>query len=328
MLELARSYQPAAVLAAAADLDLFTVLAVEPRGAVELAGRVGADLRGLTILLDALAGLGLLTKQAGRYEVPPDVAACLTAGGAESVLAMVQHQANCMRRWAQLAEAVKAGCPPERKPSVRGETGDCEAFIEAMHNVSAPVVAEVIQCLGPVPFQRLLDVGGASGTWTMAFLRAHPGTTAVLFDLPEVVPLARERLAQAGLASRVEFRAGDFMRDALPGGCDFAWVSAIVHQNSRADNRALFGHVFRALRPGGWIAIRDILMREDRTGPVGGALFAVNMLVGTAGGGTFTFEELREDLGAAGFGEIRVAREEEGMNSVVVARKPTGLGEG
>ena len=91
------------------------------------------------------------------------------------------------------------------------------------------------------------------------------------------------------------------MIDALPPGADLAWVSAIVHQNTRAQNRALFTAVFEALTPGGRIAIRDILMEEDRTRPVAGALFAVNMLVATQGGGTFTLAELREDLVAAGF---------------------------
>ena len=74
--------------------------------------------------------------------------------------------------------------------------------------------------------------------------------------------------------------------------------------------------------PGGRIAIRDILMEEDRTRPVAGALFAVNMLVATEGGGTFTLAELREDLEAAGFAEVALARQDEAMNAIVVAKKP------
>jgi hypothetical protein len=112
------------------------------------------------------------------------------------------------------------------------------------------------------------------------------------------------------------------MADALPPGADLAWVSAIVHQNSRAQNRDLFAKVLAALVPGGRIAIRDILMEADRTRPVAGALFAINMLVATEGGGTFTFDELREDLEAAGFAEVAVLRQDEAMDAVVVARKP------
>jgi hypothetical protein len=134
--------------------------------------------------------------------------------------------------------------------------------------------------------------------------------------------MAQRRLAAAGLDQRVRLVAGDFATDALPPGADLAWVSAIAHQNSRAQNRALFTKVCAALVPGGRIAIRDILMEEDRTRPVAGALFAVNMLVATEGGGTLTFAELREDLVAAGFAEVALARRDEAMNSIVVARKP------
>jgi len=169
-----------------------------------------------------------------------------------------------------------------------------------------------------------LDVGGASGTWTLAFLRACPSATATLFDLADVLPMARRRLTEAGMAEGVTLVAGDFMADPLPAGADLAWVSAIVHQNSREQNRQLFAKVFQALQPAGRIAIRDILMDATRTRPAAGALFAVNMLVATAGGGTFTFEELREDLEAGGFVRPTVVRRDEGMNSIVVAGKPAG----
>jgi predicted O-methyltransferase YrrM len=191
-----------------------------------------------------------------------------------------------------------------------------------MHNVSAPNADQVIHAVQPLQFQHLLDIGGASGTWTIAFLRACSSARATLFDLPHVIAIAQRRVAAAGMEKRVELVPGDFTRDALPPGADLAWVSAIVHQNSRAQNRALFAKVLAALVPGGHIAIRDILMEQDRTRPLAGALFAINMLVATEGGGTFTFAELREDLEAAGFAKVAVMRQDEAMNAVVVARKP------
>lgn len=321
-LELGRSYQVAAVYAAAADLNLFGVLADGALTAKEAACRMRCDLRGLVILLDALVAVRLLNKRSSRYALPAGAAAFLIADGAKSILAMAQHQANCLRNWAQLAKVVKTGRPAERKPSVRGATGDAAAFIGAMHNICAPVVDRVIEAVQPLRFNRLLDLGGASGTWTIAFLRACPSATATLFDLPHVIPMARRRFAAAGLGRRVKLVAGDFMADPLPRGVDLAWVSAIVHQHSRGQNRALFANVFEALTPGGHIAIRDILMDTTRTRPVAGALFAVNMLVATEGGGTFTFDELREDLAAAGFTRAGVRRRDETMNCIVVAKKP------
>ena len=165
-------------------------------------------------------------------------------------------------------------------------------------------------------------MGGASGTWTLAFLRAVPAATATIFDLPDAIEQARARLAGTEFAARVTLVPGDFYVDQLPGGADFAWVSAICHQHSRRHNRELFAKVFKALLPGGRIAVRDIVMAPCRTKPLQGALFAINMLVNTESGGTFTFEEYAEDLQAAGFERPRLAVEDEAMSSVVVAEKP------
>ena len=80
--------------------------------------------------------------------------------------------------------------------------------------------------------------------------------------------------------------------------------------------------LFKALEPQGRIAVRDIVMEPCRTRPRDGALFAINMLVNTESGGTFTFEEFAEDLQAAGFVNPRLATGGETMNSVVMADKP------
>ena len=322
VLALSRGYQGSAVLAAAADLDLFTALRAGPANAQTVADSINCDLRGVAVLLDSLASLQLLEKSGNNYRLAPGVENVLLEGGPQTVLAMVQHQANCMRRWGQLAKVVKTGHPAERVTSVRGEAGDQASFIGAMDNISAPQADQVIQALKPLSFKRLLDVGGASGTWTGAFLRACPSGRAILFDLPVVIPMADQRLTRLGQRDRVELVSGDFMVDPLPLGADLAWVSAIVHQNSRSQNRQLFASVFHALVPRGRIVIRDILMDATRTLPVAGALFAINMLVATEGGGTFTFEELAEDLSAAGFVETTVVRQDEGMSSLVAARKP------
>ena len=134
-----------------------------------------------------------------------------------------------------------------------------------------------------------------------------------------MIPLAADAVNTPGMEGRIRLVAGDYLTDDLPGGADLAWLSAIVHQNSRAQNRALFRKAFAALVPGGTILIRDIVMDESRTTPVMGAFFAINMLVSTPHGGTFTFDELREDLAAAGFLDIRLIRKGEAMDSVVAA---------
>ncbi|NLZ07710.1 MAG: methyltransferase domain-containing protein [Phycisphaerae bacterium] len=321
LLETARAFQPACVVLAAADLDIFTVLARGAATAAALASVLDTDPRATAILLDALAALDLLAKRGDVYVVPPEVANLLSEDSPTNVLAGLRHQANCLRRWVQLARVVRDGGPAQRTPSIRGEIADTEAFIGAMDNFSVAVAPAVVGRLGPLRFQRLLDIGGASGTWTIAFLRGAPEATAVLFDLPEVVPLARQRLMRANLLDRVTLVAGDYNRDDLPGGADLAWLSAIAHQNSRQENRALFAKTYAALTPGGALAIRDVVLDRSRTKPPAGALFAVNMLVGTEGGNSYTFEEFRDDLSATGFADVELLYPDEGMNSLIRAWK-------
>jgi len=321
LMELVRAFQPACIVIAAAELDVFTILHGQPTDAARLAGRLTSDLRATAVLLDALAAMRLLHKRDGAYEVPADVAAVLTETGAHCMLGMVRHQGNCLRRWGQLAKVTLTGRPIE-DVSVRGAQEDLASFIRAMHEISDQVASTLIESLEPLKFHHLLDLGGASGTWTIPFLRLHPTAKATIFDLPDVIPMAERLLSNVGMTDRVRLVPGSFCTDELPGGADLAWVSAIVHQNSREQNRAMFGKVFAALVPGGRILIRDFVMEEDCTSPLMGALFAVNMLVGTRGGGTFTFSQLRDDLAAAGFIEAALLRQGEAMDSVVCATKP------
>ena len=317
--ELARGFQPASILIAAAELDVFTSLCQAPAGSADLANRMHADPRGTEILLDALASMGLLDKSGGVYAVPADLAGMLTESGAASILGTLRHQGNCMQRWSQLARVVLTGNAVLDMESVRGADGDRESFIRAMHEISGRIAPALVDSVAPLHFSHLLDVGGASGTWTMLFLQHNPGAKATIFDLPEVLPLAAGAVNTPGMEGRIRLVAGDYLTDDLPGGADLAWLSAIVHQNSRAQNRALFRKAFAALVPGGTILIRDIVMDESRTTPMMGAFFAVNMLVSTPHGGTFTFGELQEDLAAAGFADIRLIRKGEAMDSVVAA---------
>ncbi|MEI7481644.1 MAG: methyltransferase [Elusimicrobiota bacterium] len=325
IMEIVRGFQPACVIIAGADLDVFTILHARPMGAARLAATVRGDARAITILLDALAALGMLAKGPGDkpvYRVPPAVAAVLADKGARCMLGMVRHQGNCLRLWGQLGSVARSGKPAVRRPSVRGAGGDLDSFIRAMHEVSRPMSEPLIGSLGPLKFTHLLDLGGASGTWTIPFLRRNPGAIATIFDRPDVIPMARRTIKKAGLAGRVDFVAGDYNSGAMPQGPDLAWVSAIVHQNSRAQNRAMFSRVFAALPPGGRILIRDIVVDASRTRPVGAALFAVNMLTATSGGSAFTFNELRDDLTAAGFVKVKLLRRGEIMDSLISALVP------
>jgi len=321
VLDFSRSFQPVCVLTAAVVLDVFSPLHVKPMTARALADELGTDPRAMTILLDALAALQFLNKMGEEYGVPEDVAGLLAEQSADNVLPMVRHLANCLRRWAKLPKVTLTGKCAETGPSIRGADADREDFIGAMNIISKSVAAGLIDKIQPFRFRHMLDIGGGPGTWTIAFLRAVPEARATLFDLPAVIPIAKQQFAEAGLTHRVTLVGCDFYTNTLPEGVDLAWLGAICHQNSRQQNRDLFAKVHKALANDGFVVIRDMVMDPSHTSPVGGALFAVNMLVSTEGGGTYTFDEYREDLCAAGFAEVTLVHRDELMSSLIRAKK-------
>ena len=319
ILQLGRSYWECRVLLTAAELDLFTLLRPEPLSAEQVAERAEADPRAMTILLDAVAGMGLLSKRAERYHCEPDLAGLLSGSGPGSVLPMVRHSAVQWKKWSDLTGIVRGEIDPGRRKSTQQTL---RSFIEAMDVVAAPRAEPVLSAVKPSSARRLIDVGGGPGTFTRAFLNAVPEMKATLFDQPNVIEIARERLQAAGLLDRVTLVGGDFEVDELPGGHDLALVSAIIHQNSHQQNVELYRNVFGALVPGGRIIVRDHVMQPDRTRPPGGAVFAVNMLVSTSGGNCYTFGEIRDGLSQAGFERVAVLVEDEHMNGLVEAFRP------
>jgi SAM-dependent methyltransferase len=319
--ELARGFMASRILLSGAELDLFTLLAQEPLTAEDIAAKTKTGLRGIVILLDALSALGFLGKKDGRYQAVPSVASLLSATASDSILPMVLHMATVWQNWSQITDIVRGKTTPGLKAKGALAEGNRKAFIGAMHVVASKAAPEVVAAINPGEARRLLDVGGGSGTYTLAMLSAKPEMRGTLFDLPPVIELARDRVQSADMLNRVELVAGDFYKDELPPGHDLALLSAIIHQSSYEQNEELYGKVYRALDAGGRIVIRDHVMSADRTQPLQGALFAVNMLAGTEGGRTYTFDEIKEGLTAVGFGRINLIQTK-GMFSLVEGFKP------
>ncbi|MBM4288088.1 MAG: methyltransferase domain-containing protein [Deltaproteobacteria bacterium] len=321
ILEDAWCYMKSRVLFTAAELDVFTRLEACHYTAAELAREASLDERGATRLLDCLIAMGLLSKEQGRYRLAPG-SEPLSRKHPQTILPMILHLNHIWKNWSLLTETVKQG-----KNEALRKIGDWggevqEAFIGAMHAIGQELAAEIAQAYDLSPYRKLLDIGGASGTYTMAFLRQNPAMRAVLFDFAPVLAMAKTRLESEGFLDRVELAAGDFYQDELPAGCDLALLSAIIHQNSPAQNVALYKKIHRALTPGGVVLIRDHIMDESRTQPPAGAMFALNMLVNTEGGDTYTFAEVQETLEAAGFREVKLVRQGDRMDCLVEGRKP------
>jgi precorrin-6B methylase 2 len=322
ILGLAQAFWESKILHSAAELNLFTILEPTPLEAQEVAQRIGADPQALSVLLDAVASMGLLDKREKKYQCTPPISHYLTEGSPDTILPMIQHMASLWKRWSGLTDIVKGVNEAKKEFNFSRDIKELRAFIGAMHVAGTPLAKQIVAAVDARGYKRLLDVGGGSGTYTIAFLHAVPEMTATVFDLPGVIEMARERLANEGLLERTALVSGSYFEDELPAGHDLALISAIIHSNSLEENRALYEKVFRSLDHGGRILIRDHVMDADRIRPRSGALFAINMLVGTSGGGTFTYDEIESGLSQAGFQQIRLLRQGENMDAVVEAFKP------
>jgi SAM-dependent methyltransferase len=316
-----RGFMKSRVILSAAALDFFTKLDGNDLSAEELADMLGLNPRATTRILDCLITFDLLEKKNGRYRTTEE-GAPLSARHPQSILPAVNHMNTIWDNWSRLTEAVIKGANPHLKPVVDAwSKEDRKAFIGAMHVAAASLSEEIADTYDAGRFKRLLDVGGGSGAYTIAFLKKNPHLRALIFDLAEVVPIAEEKIRQQGLADRVTIVAGDFYKDQLPAGCDLALLSAVIHQNSPDQNVALFRKIHDALNSGGALLIRDHVMDEARTEPPAGALFALNMLVNTPGGDTYTFGEVNDMLTRAGFSGVKLIRAGKKMDCLVEASK-------
>ena len=317
----ARAFMRSRIILTAAELDLFTIIQDSFTSVDKIAERCGFDRRALARVLDCLVTFGLLDKKGDVYSLTGE-GAVYSSKHPASELPMLLHMSRLWVNWSDLTDVVEKGAGSKQKPPAPMDMDSRRAFIGAMHIIGRTLSDDIAASLDLSGYLKLLDIGGGSGTYTIAFLKRNPRLKAILFDLKDVIPLARERLLSDDLLKRVELIAGDFYHDDLPGGCDLALLSAIIHQNSPEQNLELYRKAYRALNPGGMLLIRDHIMDESRTRPSEGAMFAINMLVNTTGGDTYTFQEVEQGLKEAGFTDVRLLRSGEKMDCVVGAVRP------
>jgi predicted O-methyltransferase YrrM len=232
------------------------------------------------------------------------------------------HSVNLWKTWTSLTDAVRAGTSV-LQPGVES-TDDrwTGAFIAAMHRNGSMMARAAVSQLDLSRARTMLDIGGGSGAYSIVFLEANPRLNSVIFDLPHVVPLAERYVQQAGLASRISTFAGDLRThdfDSL-GQFDVVLLSNICHMLDEAENRDLLRRCFPATSPGGQLIVRDFVINEDRSSPKQAALFALNMLVGTRGGSTYSESEYSSWLREAGYETIQ--RPDRG--DLIIAHRSTG----
>ena len=317
-----RSFMKSRVILTAAELDLFTALDQNSISAKDLSAMLKLNERATTRLLDCLITFELLEKQNNCYRTT-EKGAHLSSLHPHSILPFVEHSVRLWNNWNHLTLAIKEGTNPHLQPlsNKTGSDEETKAFIGSMHIGARKLASKISDAYNSRPFKKLLDIGGGSGAYTIAFLQKNPQLQGIIYDLDDVIPIAKEKVREVQLQDRVSFVVGDYNKNELPGGCDLALLSAVIHQNSPEQNLNLFQKIYRALKLGGSLLIRDNVMDTTRTRPAMGALFALNMLVSTSAGDTYTFDEIKGGLEMAGFKKAEMLMTGESMDSLIEARK-------
>jgi predicted O-methyltransferase YrrM len=319
--ELASGYKASQILLTANRLGLFAALGAGPLPAVDLAAKLGTDPRATRILCDALASLALLDKSDDVYSNSELTGEFLLPESPKSRSAMLLHAAKLYERWSKLYDVVRTGQPvPEEEIDTRLR-GDGRDFARAMADVGRLAAESACEVLDLSAVRRLLDVGGGPGVYALAFARSHSQLQAVILDSQESLEVAQANIARQNLEDRVSTRVGDAFVDDLGGPYDFIFISNLIHIYAKEENRHLLTRCAEALEPGGRLAIKDFLLDPDRLSPAGGAVFAVNMLVSTEGGDSYTAEEVRQWLEAAGLQHESLSNVAT-HSRILVARKP------
>jgi (2Fe-2S) ferredoxin/predicted O-methyltransferase YrrM len=299
--QMIRGYMPSRCLLTALELDIFTAVG-DGASADQVAEKIHANARAAGILLNALVALGLLSKSGDNYRNTPESARFFVQGSGDNHRNGLLHIANIWHRWSTLTEAVRRGA---RIPIDRDRAPEwTRSFIAAMQRNARERAPLVVKALGTTGVRRILDLGGGSGAYCIAFAKACPDAHCDLLDVPEVVPLTAEYVSNAGVASQVSLRAGDMLRDDFGSGYDLILLNAICHMFSEEQNRNIFRRARRALAPNGRLAVQDFILNADKTGPQHAALFSLNMLVSTDAGASYSEPEYTGWMKNAGFSDV------------------------
>jgi (2Fe-2S) ferredoxin/predicted O-methyltransferase YrrM len=317
-----RGFQESRVVLTAIEMDVFSAVgsgaecgvrnaecsSVAGARAADVAAKIGADARATEMLLNVLVAIGLLTKQGDIFHNTPVAARYFVEGAPDDARAALMHTVHLWQRWSTLSDCVRAGTSVTYEEAA--DRGDhwTRAFIAAMHRNAAERAPHVVRAVGTEGIERMLDVGGGSGAYSIAFATAGEKLRVELLDLPAVCKLAQGYIEKAGLSGRIITRTGDLRTDDFGSGYDLVFVSAICHMLDEQENLDLIERCRKALTPGGRLVIQDFILEPDKTSPKSAALFSLNMLVGTEHGASYSEPEYAAWMREAGFANVARVR--------------------
>lgn len=326
ILQMAWGYVPPLVLEAAIRHRVFDVLDSGPKDIWEMQKATGASARGLTAIMDALVGLNFLSRdEQGRFALTPESETFLVSTKPSFHGGMIKHcSEQLIPRWLHLNDVVASGEPVS---AVNEEKSGAEFFHDFVLDIF-PMSYPAAQFLaGHMNFGsagdpvKVLDLAAGSGVWGIAQAQSSSRVRVTAVDWPEVIPVTKKTSARFGLADRFSFVEGDLHNADFGSGYALATLGHILHSEGEPWSRKLLAKTFHALASGGTIAVQEFLVNKERTGPLNGLFFAVNMLVNTKDGNTWSFEEIGAWLEEVGFVNPRTIPSP-GPSPMILATKP------
>jgi ubiquinone/menaquinone biosynthesis C-methylase UbiE len=309
LFQLVWGFAPTLIIDAATKLRLFDYLDDSPQTVQQLSAKTHCSVRGLTALLNALVAFEFLKRKGNRYCLTPESATFLVSTKPAYHGRFFQHMTRqLMPNWMQLEENVRTG-KPLRSVNAQNEGAEFFAqFVEGLFPMSyraAQVAGEYLKIDKLTSPATVLDIGAGSGVWGIALAQQSPQLQILAVDWPQVLEVTRRIVGRHGLAERLQTSPGDLLETDFGSGHHVATIGHILHSEGPERSRRLLKKVYDALAPGGTVVIAEFVPNENRTGPPGALIFAVNMLIHTEVGDTFTYKEMSAWLREAGFRNIR-----------------------
>jgi SAM-dependent methyltransferase len=324
LLAMARGGWLSHLLVTASEAGVFAALAAGGLTAEDAAAACGTDPDATARLLGACAAAGLLTHAGGRFGNGPMAEAFLVPGRPGYLGHWVALMGDFTRVWSRLGDTIRTG-KPVGPPEGLGAGQGLRTFALAMHEWALGPGRDLVSRVDLAGRRRLLDVGGGLGTYAVLLAERFPSLRATVLDTEAMVALARPVIAAAGLADRVDTRAGDYTRDDLGEAYDAALLSNVLHQEAAEGCRVLLRRVHAALDPGGLVIVNGIHVNADGVGPLWPALQSLLQLQ-LWGGRVYSLDDSGAMLREAGFVDLATIPGSllSGGGALLVATKPAG----
>jgi SAM-dependent methyltransferase len=319
------AFKRGAALKGAIELDLFTILAEGSQTAKSLALRLQASARGVRILCDYLTVEGFLERQDGKYSTTPEVARFLNRKSPTYIgsAAFFLSDPILMANFHDLAGCVRKGGSVSGNGSLEPENPVWVEFARSMQPIAALDAELVARTLRADVMQecKVLDIAAGHGMYGITLARHNPKAEIVAVDWSNVLAVARENAAKAGVSGRHHTIEGSAFDVAFGDGYDIVLITNFLHHFNVETNESLLQKVYRALKPGGRAVGVEFVPNEDRLSPMIPAEFSLVMLANTPGGDAYTFSELEHMFRNAGFGSVELREIPPSPQRVVIATK-------